>query len=63
VLFLADRSVLVDDPHSKDFALFGDARCLISEDGPVTSREIYFSTYQAIAEDDNRTGAFPKVPY
>jgi type I restriction enzyme, R subunit len=62
VLFLADRSVLVDDPHSKDFALFGDARCLISEDGPVTSREIYFSTYQAIAEDDNRTGLFRKFP-
>src|ERR1039458_10271769 len=26
VLFLADRSVLITDPHAKDFALFGDAR-------------------------------------
>ncbi len=62
VLFLADRTVLVEDPHSKDFVLFGDARCLISEDGPVTSREIYFSTYQAIAEDASRTGLFRRFP-
>lgn len=58
VLFLADRDVLISDPHSKDFAIFGDARCLIRDDGPVRSREIYFSTYQAIAEDSNRTGIF-----
>jgi len=58
VLFLADRTVLVDDPHSKDFAVFGDARSLISEQGAVTSREIYFSTYQSLAEDSSREGLF-----
>ncbi|TYZ12715.1 DEAD/DEAH box helicase [Hymenobacter lutimineralis] len=62
VLFLADRSVLVDEPHAKDFALFGDARCLLSEDGPTTSREIYFALYQGLAEDDNRDGLFRKFP-
>jgi type I restriction enzyme R subunit len=32
ILFLADRSVLVTDPHAKDFAIFGDARCLVPEE-------------------------------
>lgn len=58
VLFLADRSILVDDPHSKDFAVFGDARCLIPEEGLLKGREIYFSTYQSLAEDSGRIGAF-----
>ncbi|MCG8388854.1 MAG: DEAD/DEAH box helicase family protein [Cytophagales bacterium] len=58
VLFLADRSVLVDDPHSKDFAVLGDARCLIPEEGLLKGREIYFSTYQSLAEDSGRVGAF-----
>ena len=62
VLFLADRTILVDDPHSKDFAVFGDARSLISENGVTTSREIYFSTYQSLAEDNHRTGLFRKFP-
>jgi type I restriction enzyme, R subunit len=62
VLFLADRSILVDDPHAKDFAVFGDARALISEDGATTSREIYFSTYQSLAEDANRLGQFRQYP-
>ena len=62
ILFLADRSILVDDPHSKDFASFGDARALISEDGATTSREIYFSTYQSLAEDNYREGLFRQFP-
>lgn len=62
VLFLADRSVLVTDPHAKDFALFGDARCLVPEEGLPSSREIYFSTYQSLAEDSNRVGAFRNLP-
>jgi type I restriction enzyme R subunit len=62
ILFLADRSVLVTDPHAKDFALFGDARCLIPEEGLTSSREIYFSTYQSLAEDSNRVGAFRNLP-
>lgn len=62
VLFLADRDILVSDPHSKEFAVFGDARCLVQEEGPITSREIYFSTYQSLAEDSSRLGAFRKFP-
>lgn len=62
ILFLADRDVLVSDPHGKEFAVFGNARCLISDDGPITSREVYFSTYQSLAEDANRPGAFRQFP-
>ncbi|MEJ7680723.1 MAG: DEAD/DEAH box helicase family protein [Segetibacter sp.] len=62
VLFLADRSILVSDPHAKDFALFGDARCLVPDEGLPSSREIYFSTYQSLAEDSNRVGAFRSLP-
>lgn len=62
VLFLADRSILVTDPHAKDFAVFGDARCLVPEEGLPSSREVYFSTYQSLAEDSNRAGAFRKLP-
>jgi len=62
VLFLADRSILVSDPHAKDFAVFGDARCLVPEEGLPSSREVYFSTYQSLAEDSNREGAFRKLP-
>jgi len=61
ILFLADRSVLVTDPHAKDFSVFGAARCLIPEEGFSTAREIYFSTYQSLAEDSNRRGAFRDV--
>jgi len=62
ILFLADRSILVNDPHSKDFAIFGDARCLVPDEGIVTSREIYFSTYQSLAEYESREGNFRKFP-
>ncbi|OFY84108.1 MAG: DEAD/DEAH box helicase [Bacteroidetes bacterium RIFCSPLOWO2_12_FULL_35_15] len=58
ILFIADRSILVTDPHAKDFAVFGDARCLVPDEGLPSSREIYFSTYQSLAEDENRVGAF-----
>lgn len=61
VLFLADRSVLVEDPHSKDFAIFKDARCLVPIDGLLKSREIYFSTYQSLAEDSSRIGQFRQL--
>ncbi|MEZ4942587.1 MAG: DEAD/DEAH box helicase family protein [Saprospiraceae bacterium] len=62
VLFLADRSILVDDPHAKDFAVFGEARAQITGDGAIQSREIYFSTYQALAEDSSRQGLFRQFP-
>lgn len=58
ILYLADRNVLVDDPKDKTFAPFGDARTKI-EGGKVTlGREMYFSTYQAIAHDDVRPGLY-----
>jgi type I restriction enzyme R subunit len=62
ILFLADRSVLITDPHAKDFAIFGDARCLVPEEGLSSAREIYFSTYQSLAEDSFRTGVFRNLP-
>jgi type I restriction enzyme R subunit len=62
VLFLADRKVLVDDPYAKDFAVFGDARASVFDDGATTSREIYFSTYQSLAESESRDGLFRRFP-
>jgi len=58
VLFLADRNILVDDPKDKTFAIFGDARWKIESGDAVVGREIYFSTYQAIAEDERRPGLY-----
>ncbi|MBV6441812.1 MAG: hypothetical protein EPGJADBJ_03503 [Saprospiraceae bacterium] len=62
VLFLADRKVLVDDPYVKDFAVFGDARASVFDSGATTSREIYFSTYQSLAESESREGLFRRFP-
>jgi len=62
VLFIVDRSILVTDPHAKDFSAFGDARCLVPDEGLPSSREIYFSTYQSLAEDESRVGAFRSLP-
>ncbi len=58
ILFLADRSFLVDDPKDKTFAPFGDARHKIENGKAIKSREIYFATYQAIAKDDYRPGLY-----
>ena len=57
ILYLSDRSILVDDPKDKQFAPFGDARWKI-EGEAIKSREIYFSTYQAIAKDERRPGLY-----
>jgi type I restriction enzyme R subunit len=57
VLFLSDRTVLIDDPYIKDFAVFGDARHRIKGEAKK-SREIYFATYQSIARDAVRPGLF-----
>lgn len=62
ILFLADRNVLVDDPHAKDFAPFGDARYKIGGGTPSLGRDMYFAIYQAIAEDDRREGLFRAFP-
>lgn len=58
ILYLADRNILVDDPKDKTFAPFGDARLKIENGNALQSREIYFSTYQSIAEDERRPGLY-----
>ena len=58
ILYLADRNILVDDPYSKEFEAFGEARHKIEQGQVVKSREIYFAIYQAMAEDENRGGLF-----
>ncbi|WP_293910015.1 EcoAI/FtnUII family type I restriction enzme subunit R, partial [Deinococcus sp.] len=62
MLFLADRSILVDDPKDKGFAPFGDARFKIEGGVVNTSREMYFATYQALAEDEARPGLYRQYP-
>jgi type I restriction enzyme R subunit len=58
ILYLADRNILIDDPKDKDFAPFGDARWKIENGQANKGREIYFSTYQAIAKDERRPGLY-----
>src|SRR3989338_6899844 len=57
ILFLSDRSILVDDPKDKTFIPFADARHKI-EGEAIKSREMYFSLYHAIAEDERRPGLY-----
>lgn len=61
ILYLADRNVLVDVPKDTIFAPFEDARWKI-EGEAVKSREMYFSTYQAIARDQRRPGLYREYP-
>lgn len=62
ILYLADRNILIDDPKDKTFTPFGDARHKIESGAVVKSREMYFAIYQAIAEDERRTGLFRDYP-
>jgi type I restriction enzyme R subunit len=62
ILYLADRNVLVDDPKDKTFAPFGDARWKIQGGVANKSREIYFATYQSLAEDESRPGLYREYP-
>jgi type I restriction enzyme, R subunit len=57
ILYLSDRSVLVDDPMNKQFLPFGNARHKIQGQA-IQSREMYFATYQAIARDERRPGLY-----
>ncbi len=62
ILYLADRNILIDDPKDKVFAAMGDARWKI-ENGEISKgREMYFSTYQAIAQDEQRPGLYKEYP-
>jgi type I restriction enzyme R subunit len=58
ILFLADRNILVDDPKDKTFTPFGDARWKLGAGTISHGRDIYFSTYQAIARDERRPGLY-----
>ncbi len=58
ILYLADRNILVDQPKDGIFAAFGDARYKIESGDAKKSREMYFATYQALAEDERRAGLF-----
>ncbi len=60
ILFLADRNFLIDEPMAKDFQPFGDARHRIAHGDAVKSRDMYFATYQTLAEDENRPGLYRK---
>lgn len=62
MLYLADRNVLIDDPKDKTFAPFGEARHKIIGGDVRKSREMYFSTYQAIAHDEMRPGLYRQFP-
>lgn len=57
ILYLADRTVLLSQPMLGVFAPFGDAIHQIKGEA-VMSREMYFSTYQQIAEDESRPGLY-----
>ena len=58
ILFLADRNILVDDPKDKTFTPFGDARWKLGAGAVSHGRDVYFSTYQAIAADERRPGLY-----
>ncbi len=58
ILYLADRNILIDDPKDKTFADFGDARWKIEYGRASKGREMYFATYQSMAEDDRRRGLY-----
>ena len=57
ILYLADRDVLIADPFVKDFSIFDKAKHRI-RGVSIKSREIYFSTYQAIAKDVKKPGLY-----
>ena len=62
ILFLADRNILIDDPYSKTFGPFGDARWAIGGNETQFGREIYFATYQTLAADERRPGRYREFP-
>jgi type I restriction enzyme R subunit len=61
VLFLADRNFLVDDPYSKDFAIFGEARHKIQRE-VNTSRDMFFAIYQAADDREWTPGLYRQYP-
>ena len=58
ILYLSDRTILVDDPMNKEFAAFGEARHRVAHGEVVKSREIYFALYQSIGPRENNPGIY-----
>ncbi|MEW5938930.1 MAG: EcoAI/FtnUII family type I restriction enzme subunit R [Chloroflexota bacterium] len=61
ILFVADRNFLVDDPYSKDFAVFGDARWKIQREADL-AHDMYFAIYQAVDDDQWNLGLYREYP-
>jgi type I restriction enzyme R subunit len=61
ILFLADRNFLVDDPYSKDFSIFGEARHKIQR-VVNTARDMFFAIYQAVDDREWTPGLFRLYP-
>ncbi len=61
VLYLVDRNILLDQPITREFSIFGDAVWKIRGEARK-GREIYFALYQAIAEDEVRPGLYRDYP-
>ncbi|OGR02766.1 MAG: DEAD/DEAH box helicase [Deltaproteobacteria bacterium RIFOXYA12_FULL_61_11] len=62
ILYLSDRTILIDDPKDKTFAPFGDARWKIEGGVAQKGREMYFAIYQALAQDERRPGLYREYP-
>lgn len=58
ILFVSDRNFLVDDPYTKDFAIFGDARHKIQRE-VNTARDMYFVIYQAVSDREYKEEWIP----
>ena len=62
VLYLADRTILIDQPIVREFRpVFGDAVWKLSGE-PQTGRELYFALYQSLADDGAGSGMFRHYP-
>lgn len=61
ILYLVDRNILVDQPLTREFSIFGDAVWKIQGEAKK-GREIYFALYQALAEDESRPGLYKEYP-
>src|SRR5207248_3979483 len=61
VLFLTDRDYLLSQAMDNEFAPFGDARQRIQGE-VATARDVYFATYQAIADDERCGGLYRDYP-
>jgi type I restriction enzyme, R subunit len=51
----------VDDPYSRDFAVFGDARWKIQREADL-GHDMYFAIYQAVGDDQWNTGLYREYP-